>query len=414
MKKTSAIILAAGVGKRMGTATPKQFLEIRGKRVVDYTIEAFKNTVNEVVVVTPEIGGKTRFESVKNGLKRTKGEYIIVHDAVRPFVDEKIINQLIKNVVKYPAVGIVMPVVETIVEEENGFLKLSPDRSKLKESQTPQAFQRKWLEKALEKPKGHKSELLELIRLVGGKVKLLKGSPWYFKITYKPDIYAAEGYLAERKGRVAIVTGGTRGIGKRVAERLEDAGIKVVTVARGKEADFRTDVKDPKAVASTFKKIAKKFGRLDILVNSAGIAELAEITETTDQIWEEVLRVNLFGTFYCLREAMKLMNNGGVIVNIASSSLAGGRKGLAAYGASKAALAHLSQVAALEGRERDVSVFTVCPVRTDTGLRRKMFPNEDRSKLADPDEPAKIIAFCCINDLSPLSGQVFWLRDVAA
>jgi 3-oxoacyl-[acyl-carrier protein] reductase len=104
------------------------------------------------------------------------------------------------------------------------------------------------------------------------------------------------------------------------------------------------------------------------------------------------------------------MKKGAVIVNVASSGIDGGRVGEGAYGSSKISLELLSKVAALENKDRGISVFTVCPTRTDTPLRKRLHPDEDSSKLPSPEEPAKIISFCCTNDLSLLTGQTFWLR----
>jgi 2-C-methyl-D-erythritol 4-phosphate cytidylyltransferase len=426
--KASLVLLAAGSGSRMGTNTPKQFLEIRGKEVIDYTIANSEKFVKEIVIVASSEyveelqkrfpqhkivqGGQTRFDSVLNGVKASSEDIIIVHDAVRPFIDERIIKELVENAQRFPGVGAVVPLVDTIVKvDEDGFLKETPNRYDFMDSQTPQAFQKDFLLKALENKELHNTELLELVRVAGGKVKLIDGSPWYFKITHKPDIYTAEGFLDEVEGRVAIVTGGTSGIGKCVVDRLRDAGIKVYAVSvDSKKADINLDVRDSVRVKEVFKEIYEKEGRIDILVNNAGIAENAIIKETTDEVWEKILGTNLFGAFYCLREALQYMKKGAVIVNVASSGIDGGRVGEGAYGSSKISLELLSKVAALENKDRGISVFTVCPTRTDTPLRKRLHPDEDSSKLPSPEEPAKIISFCCTNDLSLLTGQTFWLR----
>jgi len=428
MKNISIIILAAGDGARMGTNKPKQFLEIRGRTVLDYTISNCEEVSKDIVIVTRKdfikelkatysnhtvvVGGKTRFDSVMNGLKSSKNNIVIVHDAVRPFVDSRILTELARNAEKYPGVGTVVPLVDTILKiDKDSFLKETPNRYDFVDSQTPQAFQKDFLIKALQGKNLHNTELLELVRLVGGKVKLIEGSPFYFKITHKPDIYAAEGFLDEVEGRVAIVTGGTSGIGKCVVERLRDAGQKVYALSlKSDKADIKLDVRNSKEVERVFKKIYEKEGRIDVLVNSAGIAKNAVLKDTTDEVWNEILSTNLFGAFYCLREALKYMKSGGVIVNVASSGIDGGRVGEGAYGSSKISLEHLSKVAAMENRDKGISVFTVCPTRTNTPLRMKLHPKEDVSKLPPPDEPAKVIAFCCINDLSLLTGQTFWLR----
>jgi 2-C-methyl-D-erythritol 4-phosphate cytidylyltransferase len=426
--KASVIILAAGSGSRMGTEIPKQFLEIRGRQVIDYTISNCEQGSDDIVIVTSKeflkqlknkypkhkviIGGGTRFDSVINGVKAATEDIVIVHDAVRPFIDKEIINKLTATANEYPGVGTIIPLVDTILKVDNkNFLKETPNRYDFVDSQTPQAFQKDFLLKALENKDLHNTELLELIRQAGGKVKLIDGSQWYFKITHKPDIYTAEGFLDEVEGRVAIVTGGTSGIGECVVRRLRDAGLKVYALSiHSNKADIKLDVKDSEQVKNAFKKVYDKEGRIDVLVNNAGIAQNATIEDTTNKMWEEIFGTNLFGAFYCLREALKYMKKGGVIVNVASSGIDGGRVGEGAYSSSKISLEMLSKVAALENKDRGISVFTVCPTRTDTPLRSKLHPEEDSSKLPSPEEPAKIISFCCTNDLSLLTGQTFWLR----
>ena len=428
MKNVSVVLLAAGSGTRMGTETPKQFLEIRGRKVIDYTISNCSVITEDIVIVTSEkykkelekeypnykvvLGGDTRFDSVLAGVKATSYDIVIVNDAVRPFVDKEILTNLAKNAQKYSAVGLKLPLIDTILKvDKEDFLKETPNRYDYVNSQTPQAFQKEFLLKALRTKNLHNTELLELVRLSGGKVKLIDGSPGYFKITYKPDIYAAEGYLSESEGKVAIVTGGTSGIGEKVVERLRDAGQKVYALGiQSNKADIKLDVRNSKEVKKVFKEIYDKEGRIDILVNNAGVGESCLLEDTTDAMWKNVLETNLFGAFFCLREALKYMKQGSVIVNVASSGIDGGRVSESAYGASKVSLEHLSKVAALENKHKGISVFTVCPTRTNTPLRKKIHPEEDTTNLPSPDEPAKVIALCCINDLSLLTGQTFWLR----
>ena len=406
--KSSLVLLAAGSGSSMGTNIPKQFLEIRGREVIDYTISNSEKYVSEMVIVASKeyveelkkrypkhkvvLGGETRFDSVMNGVQAASEDIVIVHDAVRPFIDRRVIYELVENAKQYPGVGTFMPLIDTILEiDKDSFLKKTPNRYDFVESQTPQAFQKEFLLKALQRKDLHNTELLELVRLAGGKVKLIEGSPWYFKITRKPDIYTAEGFLDEVEGRVAIVTGGTSGIGKSVVSRLKDAGIKVYALsAHSKDADIKLDVRDSKEVQKVFKEIYEKERRIDILVNNAGVAENVTIDKTTDDVWQKILETNLFGAFYCLREALRYMKKGGVIVNVASSGIDGGRVGEGAYGSSKISLELLSKIAALENKERYLS-FTVCPTRTNTPLRKGLYPYEDTSKLPSPEEPARLL-----------------------
>ncbi len=195
-------------------------------------------------------------------------------------------------------------------------------------------------------------------------------------------------------GRLAVVTGASRGIGAATAEAVAGAGAHVVLAARDREALDRvadrirragglatavpTDVSDEAAVEGLFAEAAK-VGRLSALVCAAGVLTPAPFAETTSALWRETLRVNLTGTFLCCRAAFTAMVPAGEgrIVNIASlSGVYATEKfpGLAAYNVSKYGVIGLTEAIAVEGKEHGISTICLSPGAVDTEMLRRANP----------------------------------------
>lgn len=235
------------------------------------------------------------------------------------------------------------------------------------------------------------------------------------------------------KNKVAIVTGAGRGIGRVIALRFATEGARIVTadlslehaegVAReitekgGVAEALRVDVADPSSVTEMIAQTRKRAGRIDVLVNNAGIGSNQPVLELSLDEWERNLRVNLTGTFLCAQAVGRVMvdQGGGRIVNIASISGQRGGVGRAAYGAAKAGVILLTKVMAVELAARGVLVNAVSPGPIDTeqsrgthtpATRRSYLERIPMRRYGEADEIASAVVFLASDDASWVNGHV--------
>lgn len=230
--------------------------------------------------------------------------------------------------------------------------------------------------------------------------------------------------------KVALVTGAARGIGLATAKRFLADGWRVALLDIDNETLNRThaalpadrtipiccDVADAAGVAGAIARLAQKFGRLDALVNNAGIAIFKPILEVTYEDWSRVLAVNLTGPFLCVQAAAPLMRDsgGGAIVNITSISGLRASTLRTAYGTSKAGLAHLTQQQAVELAALGIRVNAVAPGPVDTAMAKAVHTPEIRAAYHDSiplnrygleQELAEVVFFLCTDQASYITGQ---------
>ena len=229
-KKCTAIVLAAGQGRRMGTKTQKQYLEIIGKPVLCYSLEVFQESeiIDEIILVVGKgqetyckkeivekyqiqkvkkivTGGEERYHSVWNGLKEVyKDGYVFIHDGARPFIDQEMIRRVYEEVVQHKACVAGMPVKDTIkIVDTSEFAEETPDRSRVWLVQTPQAFENNLIKNAykilVEKEEySVTDDAMVVEKILGKKVKLVRGSYENIKITTPEDLDIA-GVFAKKK-----------------------------------------------------------------------------------------------------------------------------------------------------------------------------------------------------------------------
>jgi|SRR5579859_1581933 len=207
-------------------------------------------------------------------------------------------------------------------------------------------------------------------------------------------------------GKVAVVTGASRGIGLEICKKLAAEGARVVMLARdrrtltaasksvrGESFVYPVDVSDRETVASTFGEIRKKFRQIDVLINNAGVAgELKNVSELDPRQWDEVIATNLTGTFLCTHFALPMMPAGATIVNNLSVSAQGDFPGMADYNASKWGALGFTGTLRGELRERGIRVVALLPGATDTDIWNRFWPGAPRDKMMSAATVAQAVA----------------------
>ncbi len=238
--------------------------------------------------------------------------------------------------------------------------------------------------------------------------------------------------MSDAASRVAVVTGAARGIGLATAKRFLADGWKVALVdIEGDQLAVAVaaltpatdvmgqvcDVSQPDQVSAVFSAIARHFGRVDALINNAGIATFKPILDTTYDEWSRVIAVNLTGPFLCAQAAARLMNEtgGGAIVNITSISGIRASTLRVAYGTSKAGLAHLTKQEAVEFASLGIRVNAVAPGPVNTAMAQAVHSPDIRADYHDAiplnrygleEEIAETTFFLCSDRASYITGQV--------
>ncbi|MBI3304667.1 MAG: SDR family oxidoreductase [Deltaproteobacteria bacterium] len=235
-------------------------------------------------------------------------------------------------------------------------------------------------------------------------------------------------------GRVAIVTAGGAGIGAATARRFAQEGASVVIAdLSGKRAEevsagikasggravcIKMDAADPEGVQATIKLTLDTYGRLDVMFNNAGMAEVAPLDEISLESWNRVLAVTLTSTFLGMKYCLPIMRKQGkgVIVNTASISGTGGDYGLSSYNAAKAGVINLTRSAALENARHNIRVNCVCPGAINTRaaeilgkeradeFRRMQGEAHPLGRMGEPEEIANTVLFLASDEASFITG----------
>ena len=452
MNRNIAVILAGGSGSRFGREdTPKQFLKVAGKKVIEHTIDVFENNpqIDEIAVVTRAefisdieqmivanhyrkvkkilVGGKERYHSSLSAISAyaDDADNLIFHDAVRPLVNDRIINDCVEALQKFDAVDVAIPVADTIIQVDGAeCIESIPTRSALRSGQTPQCFKRgvirKAYELALQDPHFTTTDDCGVVRkyLPETPVFVVKGEVFNMKITYKEDLFlidklfqlkSEEGNqdaltpktIQKLKDKVLVVFGGSYGIGADVARLAEEQGAKVYRFSRSLNG---VDVSENTQVANALQEVAAQEGKIDYVVCTAGLLVKESLYAMEYAKIQQSVNVNVLGLINVAKEAYPyLKDTKGAFLCYTSSSYTRGRMMYSVYSATKAAVVNLVQALAEEWCGDHICVNCINPERTKTPMRTSNFGNEPEGTLLRSEE----VAVASLNTLvADFTGEV--------
>lgn len=440
MKKNIVVILAGGSGSRAGFSRPKQLVRLAGHPIVFHTIQQFQvnQKINEIVVVAnkeciPEVeqlivnhqftkvkkillGGNERYESSLAAILSYEGDTcpeeinLIFHDAVRPLVSQRIIEDVIEALNFYNAVDVVVKSADTVVVADpvTGTISQIPDRNLLRLGQTPQGFSYNTIKEAYRRAlkdvdfKTTDDCGVVLKYMPEEKIFLVEGSIYNLKLTYPEDLLIIDKFMQvnasrrllledERqmstlKGKVIVIFGGTSGIGASMAKIAHAYGSKVYVAGRS----TGIDIKKSAEVRNHLAEVAEIEGGIDAVVNTAAILSRQPLINMTDDEILHNVNTNYIGSVNVAKYSFDyLKKSNGSLLLFSSSSYTYGRSFYALYSSSKAAIVNLAQALSDEWSESGVRVNCICPARTLTPMRVKNFGQENKDDLLDPETVAR-------------------------
>lgn len=232
-------------------------------------------------------------------------------------------------------------------------------------------------------------------------------------------------------GKVIIVTGGGRGIGRSAAITLAANGANVAVVAesrseinstaeeilskRGKAIPIAIDISDEDQVKSMVKTVNEKFGIVDVLINNAAVNPIGLLVSTKTEDWDRCMAVNLRGMFLCTREVIGNMmkRNSGKIINVSSRAGVEGISMLTAYCTSKYGVIGFTESLAMEMSKYNIYVNAVCPDRVVTKMSLSCVPGADHSKWQKPEDLAELFVFLASDDSRSVNGTIVYAYGFA-
>lgn len=448
-RKRYCILLAAGSGNRMNFPTPKQFLKLAGRTIIEHTLDMVERhpSVDEIFIVIDgdyrsyleEIllrnnytkvtkilnGGASRRESSASGIFAVEEDdaLVLLHDAVRPFLNHKIITDCFNDLEHHVAVDVAIPAVDTIiqVDETNRIVDI-PNRAALRRGQTPQGFRASVLRKAHELAMEEKDvEVTDdcglILRYKLGDVHVVEGSERNIKITYPEDLYLADKIFQINTlnidhvqtqdvltDKVVAVFGASRGIGENIMQTGRERGGDM----HGFSRHNGVDVRDYAAVSKALEDLHARTGRIDAVVNTAAVLRSGTLLARKIEDIEQEININYLGSVNVVKAALPyLKESRGSIALFTSSSYTRGRALYSIYSSTKAAVVNLTQGLAEELHGDGVRINAINPERTNTPMRRENFGVEPVDTLLS----ARAVAEATLDTLmADFSGMVVDVR----
>lgn len=449
-----AVILAGGSGSRLGGTLPKQFLKVAGKKIIEHTIDVFENNdlIDEIAIVSKEefisdvedivvtnqyrkvkkvlTGGKERYDSSLSAIAAYDDDNInlLLHDAVRPLVNDRIINDCIEALKSYRAVDVAIKTTDTIIEVDNdNCISMIPPRHVLRNGQTPQCFKRgvirKAYEIALKDPNFVTTDDCGVVRkyLPDEPVYVVNGEVFNMKVTYMEDLFLLDKLYQLRSisstkevldisrqvlpNKVMVVFGGSMGIGEETVKLARELGAVVYSFSRSQNG---VDITNANQVRQTLHDIHQRNGHIDYVVCTPGILIKQPLSAISYEDITSSININYLGAVIVAKESFEyLRQTKGSLIFYTSSSYTRGRMLYSIYSSTKAAIVNLVQALSEEWFGFDVRINCINPERTRTPMRLNSFGIEPEGSLLEP----KYVAIATINTLvSKYSGQVIDVR----
>ncbi|WP_243742557.1 bifunctional cytidylyltransferase/SDR family oxidoreductase [Actinorugispora endophytica] len=447
--RTIAVVLAGGSGQRIGLSTPKQLLKIAGKPILEHTLAIFEEApeIDEIIVmmnpgfvrdaeaITRKAGfqkvtrilpgGTSRNATTQLALDALEGNdpattKVLFHDAVRPLLSQRIVVDCVRALDEYTAVDVAIPSSDTIIEVDDDTITDVPRRARLRRGQTPQAFRLGTIQnayaKAWQDPGFEATDdcTVVLRYLPEEPIFVVAGDEHNMKVTQPVDIFIADklfqlasdstpefgedDYRERFAGRTVVVFGGSYGIGAGVAELAERYGARVFCYSR---SATRTHVENPSDVSAALAQAHAATGRIDYVVNTAGVLRIGRLDQTDEATIEDALRVNYLAPIHIAKSAFPyLANTGGQLLLYTSSSYTRGRAEYSLYSSAKAATVNLTQALADEWASDGVRINCINPERTQTPMRTKAFGDEPANSLLSAEKVARTSLDVLLSDLT--------------
>jgi ribitol-5-phosphate 2-dehydrogenase (NADP+) / D-ribitol-5-phosphate cytidylyltransferase len=425
-----AVVLAGGTGTRVGLSIPKQLIKVAGRPIIEHTIGTLQASpdIDEIIVLmTPghldavrailRPGGYPKVTQVLEGADTRNGTTqraldalgpdecnVLFHDAVRPLLSQRVITDCVAALEQYEAVDTAIPSADTIIEvdEDGRTIQDVLKRSRLRRGQTPQGFRlsviRRAYEAAAQDPDFEATDDCTVVLRYVPQVPIavVTGDERNMKVTEPIDVYLADrlfqldsreaplpvsedGYRQALEGKTVVVFGGSYGIGADIVELARSYGATVFAFSR---SATKTHVERRADIAAACEEVLAATGRVDHVVNTAGILPHGTLVETSEETLYAATEVNYLAPIHIAQVFQPhLARTRGSLLLFTSSSYTRGRSGYSLYSSAKAAVVNLTQALADEWAADGVRVNCVNPERTATPMRTKAFGEEPHGSL---------------------------------